>query len=268
MPAFMTDTTRMGLFAGLLLASPLALPHTPYLLPNAFEPINGGLITLDASFAEHFFTPEIVFDSSEFEVRQPDGSIVTPETVLPLKTRVVVEHELAGDGTYRFSTGRRLGRVFKAYELNGKTHMLENPEEPIPEGGQLVDFYQSLTMAEVYVTRGGPTDTVLAARGDGLEFAALTHPNDLFAGETLELQAVFSGEPLAGLTVDVFLAAPHAADESPLQTVTSDEHGEFSFTPEAAGVYLFRARHRAIAPAGMDAPEISHTYTLVVEAAE
>jgi uncharacterized GH25 family protein len=123
-------------------------------------------------------------------------------------------------------------------------------------------------MAEVYVTRGGPTDTVLAPRGDGLEFAALTHPNDLFAGETLEMQAVFYGEPLAGLTIDVFLAAPHAADETPSQTLTSAADGEFSFTPPTAGVYLFRARHRAIAPAGAAAPELSHTYTLVVEAAE
>lgn len=254
--------------ASLSLAGDPAAAHTPYLLPNAFEPINGGLITLDASFAEHFFVPEVVFDGSDFEVRLPDGSIVKPETVLPLKSRVVVEHDMASEGTYRFSTGRRMGRLNKFYELDGETLAMEDPEASIPEGGKLVEFYQSHTMAETYVTRGAPNDAALAPRNDGLEYVALTHPNELFVDETLELQALFYGKPLEGLAVDVFLSTPHAADDSPLQTLTSSADGMFAFTPSDAGVYLFRSRHRAAAPAGSAAPELSHTYTLVIEAVE
>jgi hypothetical protein len=245
-----------------------AAAHTPYLLPNAFEPINDGLITLDASFAERFFVPEVVFDGSEFEVRLPDGSTVKPETLVPLKSRVVVEHDMKEEGTYRFSTGRRLGRVFKSYELNGETFTLEDPETSLPEGAKLVSFYQSNTIAETYVTRGGPTDTVLEPRGDGLEYVAHSHPNDLFVGDTLQLQALFYGEPLAGLTVDIFLASQQFGDESPTLTLTSDLDGAINFTPEEQGVYLLRSRHRAPAAEGMAAPEISHTYTLVVEAFE
>ena len=70
------------LYAGMMSTT---AAHTPYLMPNAFEPINGGLITLDASFAERFFVPEVVFDGSDFEVRLPDGNTVKPETLVPLK---------------------------------------------------------------------------------------------------------------------------------------------------------------------------------------
>lgn len=259
---------RPALLLCIGMLSTTAAAHTPYLMPNAFEPINGGLITLDASFAERFFVPEVVFDGSDFEVRLPDGSMVKPETLVPLKSRIVVEHDMKEEGTYRFSTGRRLGRVFKAYELNGETVTLENADEPVPEGGKLVSFYQSNTIAEAYVTRGGPTDTVLAPRGDGLEYVALSHPNDLFVGDTLQLQALFYGKPLAGLTVDIFLASQQFGDESPTLTLTSGADGAISFTPQEQGVYLLRSRHRALAPEGMAAPEISHTYTLVVEAFE
>lgn len=261
----------MRVSAGLLsfvIAIPLAQAHTPYLVPNAFEPINGGMITLDASFAEHFFIPEVVFDGSEFEVVLPDGSMTIPDTVDRLRMRAVVEHDMVEDGTYRFSTGRRLGRVFRMYMLDGERHAMEDPDAPLPEGAELVDFYQSNTMAETYVSRGAPNDGPLRPRGDGIEFVMQTHPNDLFVGEDMALQALFFSEPVAGLKVDVFLASRYAADDAPVMTLHSDSNGEFVFTPEAGGVYLLRARHRAPAPEGAAAPEFSNTYTLVVEAFE
>lgn len=264
----MSCRTTSFLAAAVLLAPLPVRAHTPYLVPNAFEPVNGGLVTLDASFAGHFFIPEVVFDGSEFEVRRPDGSVGQPTTVLPLKSRVVVEHELEQAGTYRFSTGRRLGRVFKAYELGGKRLRQEDPEAPVPEGAVLVEHYQSHTIAETYVTRGAPDEAALAPRGDGLEFVARTHPNDLFAGEALQLQALYYGKPLAGLVVHAFQASRTGDDDSPSLTLTSGADGAFEFAPTEPGLYLLRARHRAAAPEGMAAPELSHTYTLVVEAAE
>ncbi len=65
-------------FAALLLAA-LALPaaaHTPYLAPASFEVRPDSVVTLDASFAETFFVPEVVFDNSTFAVTLPDGSSV------------------------------------------------------------------------------------------------------------------------------------------------------------------------------------------------
>lgn len=252
-----------------LLIGTVAEAHTPYLVPSAFEPVNGGLVTLDASFATHFFTPEVVFtDGADFEVIGPNGESSKPDTVIAIESRNIVEHDLLEEGTYRFSTGRRLGRVFKVYMLDGERHSLEDPAEEVPEGGKLIDFYQSNTMAETYVTRGGPSDGALKARGDGLEYLAITNPNDLFVSESLELQALYYGEPLSGLKVDVFSAELASSDDLPNVTLNSGPHGEIVFTPQDAGVYLLRSRHRDKAPEGSAAPEFSHTYTLVVEVFE
>ncbi|MBN7797208.1 DUF4198 domain-containing protein [Parahaliea mediterranea] len=248
--------------------SPAALGHTPYLAPNTFEPINGDVITLDAAFAEHFFVPEAAFDNSEFAVTHPDGTVHAPQTRETLKTRVVLEHQLREDGTYRFSTGRRKGRVFKLYTLDGQRHAAEDPSAALPPGAELQAFFQSVTMAETYVSKGAPSEAPLAPRKDGVELELRGHPNGVFAGEALPMRALFYGEPLVGQKVDVFLASGlHGATE-PVQTLTSSATGELAFTPEHGGIYLLQMRHRAPAPAGSPAPQYSHTYTLVLEAIE
>ncbi|MEZ0471489.1 DUF4198 domain-containing protein [Luteimonas salinilitoris] len=167
-----------------------ALPssaHTPYLAPSSFETRPGSWVTLDASFAETFFIPEVVFDDSRFEVTGPDGTAATPETVRLMKTRAVVEHRLGEQaGTYRFSTGPRLGALFRTWELDGEQTSSRDPAVEIPAGAKVLSNFQSLTLAETYVSVGAPDQTALAPRGDGLELVAVTHPNDLYVGEAFE----------------------------------------------------------------------------------
>ncbi|WP_416306169.1 DUF4198 domain-containing protein [Neptunicella sp. SCSIO 80796] len=251
-----------------VISSRTSYAHTPYLYPSSFEVSKKGIVSLDASFAEKFFVPEVAFNDSIFHIVTPQSHSITPDTIMKLNLRTAVEHKISDDGTYRFSTGRRLGRVFKIYEIDGERKSLENPQDPVPAGGKLLSFFQSDTMAETYVTKGAPDKGALVAYNQGLEFVALTHPNDLFVGESIKLRSQFEGDPLARLKIDIFLANNQFSDEKPLLTTESDSKGEFSFTPKQAGNYLLRARHRSKAPAGSDAPEISNTYTLVLEAAE
>lgn len=239
--------------------------HTPYLVPGSFEPVRGDLVTLDASFTEEFFVPEIAFDKSEFFVISPDGTKSEVDTHHLLKTRNVVEHEIKEKGTYRFSTGKRLGRVFKVYELNGERESLENPTDPVPEGGKLLSFFQSVTMAETYVTNGKPSEAALKAKNTGLEFVALTHPNDLFVGDALELKSLFNGVPMKDFDIFVFHAQDQFGTKDEGLKITTDENGLFSFTAEQEGAYLLRGRYRTPAPKGSPAPEYSYTYTLVIE---
>ena len=240
--------------------------HVPYLEPLSFEPSQDGIVTLDASFAEKFFVPEVAFANSIYLVSQPDGKTTTPDFLSQLKTRVVVEHKLQEDGTYRFSTGKRLGRVFKMYELDGKRHSMENPAESIPKGAKLLSFFQSLTLAETYASKGAPNDVVFAAYNTGLEFVPVTHPNDLFVNEPFEFTSLFDGKPIDALKVEVFLAKDQFTDEKPTYEIMSNTQGGLSFTPKEAGTYLLLARHRSDAPTASIAPQISNTYTLVIEA--
>jgi hypothetical protein len=226
------------------------------------------MMTLDASFAEKFFVPEVAFANSIYLVSQPDGKTTTPDFMSQLKTRVVIEHKLKEDGTYRFSTGKRLGRVFKTYELDGKRHSMENPAESIPKGTKLLSFFQSLTLAETYATKGAPNDVAFSAYNTGLEFVPVTHPNELFVDESFEFISLFDGKPIDGLKVEVFLAKDQLTNEKPTFELMSNSKGSLSFTPTEAGTYLLLARHRSDAPATSIAPQISNTYTLVIEAVE
>lgn len=65
---------------------------------------------------------------------------------------------------------------------------------------------QSITTAEAYVSRGAPSDKVLAPVGKGLEFQALTHPNRIAVGQQARFTVLLDGRPLAGKQIEVIRA--------------------------------------------------------------
>ncbi|KAF1723200.1 DUF4198 domain-containing protein [Pseudoxanthomonas wuyuanensis] len=246
-----------------LLAVDTASAHTPYLAPASFEPMHGGMVTLDAAFGEEFFVPEVAFDHSEFRVTAPDGSTAPIDNVQRLKTRAVLEHHLAaGKGTYRFSTGPRLGAIFRTWEVDGKQESSRDPAKPLPPGARLLAHYQSLSVSEAYITAGAPTQPALKPYGKGLELVALTHPSDLYVTENFEFRIDYNGKPLAGQIVEIFRASGDRASQKPVATLTTDPQGKASFALESEGVYLALIRYRGKAPDGAAAPMHGYNYTL------
>ena len=244
----------------LLFSCALAQAHTPYLAPTRFEPLHQGWVTLDASFAEAFFVPEVAFDNSEFAVLDQAGQWIKPMTVQRLKTRAVVEHQLTEKGSYRFSSGVRHGAVFRMYELNGERKGTRDPAEVLPKGATLLDHFQSVTLAETYITLGAPTKPALAAYNKGLEVVAVTHPNDVYDGEVFRVQLLFDGKPLAAHELQVFPA--NGREEKAVVTATTDAQGFAELTMPSAATYLLQVRYRHAAPKGAPAPQYSYTYTL------
>lgn len=249
-----------------LLLAALALraaAHTPYLAPASFEVRPDSVVTLDASFAETFFVPEVVFDNSDFVVTLPDGSTKAPDTVQRLKTRAVVEHTLPGQkGTYRFSTGNRLGAVFRTWEVNGKTESSRDPAKPLPAGAKLLSHYQSLSRSEVYLTAGGPTTAALKPYGKGLELVPVTHPSDLYRGEHFDFVVQYDGTPLADQKVEFNRAVGDGVRQPAPVIVTTDAAGKARFALDQAGSYLALIRYRGPAPSGAAAPMYGNNYTL------
>lgn len=238
--------------------------HTPYLVPTSFEPVFGDQVTLDASFAEKFFVPEAAFNDSEFFVIGPDGKSIEPDTSIELNTRVVLEHQLVEPGTYRFSTGVRYGAVFRIYEVDGERGSTRDPKEELPEGAVLLNHFQSVTQAQSYVSKEGPTETVFAPTGAGLEIVPLTHPNDLFAGDKFRFRVLFEGKAMSGFGAEFHLGTGQFDGGQKIEVIT-DENGEGAFVPSKQGVYLMHVRHRADAPEDAPAPRYSHTTTLSIE---
>ncbi|MED5424347.1 MAG: DUF4198 domain-containing protein [Pseudomonadota bacterium] len=217
-----------------------ALAHVAYLKPLQFEPVRGGKVTLDASFAEQFFVPEAAITNASFEVVTPSGKQVSVEKVVDLSTRNVLEHTLEEEGTYQFSTGKRMGAIFRVYEKDGERGSMRGNEKPLPEGAILKEHFQSVTFATTYVTKKGPSEQALAPRNDGLEIVAVNHPNSLFANESFNFKVLFNGKPVTDHEISVYQGKDQFAEESDVEKLTTNAKGQASFTPSAQDVYLMQ----------------------------
>ncbi len=230
---------RFALISALILATPAAMAHSPYLLPNVFVTAERDHVTVQGSFAEDFFVPDVAMKSDDYHVVGPDGAKAALSPVY-LKDVAILEVPLAADGTYRISTGDRIGRTAKAYLKDGAWEFLE-PGASAPEGFEAVDMV-SLTSADAYVTRGKPSDAARTPRGKGLELLPVTNA-EAAAGAAVTFLLVFDGAPLVDQAVNLHRDGETYAGAAPLEAKT-DAEGRVTFTPQAAGVYLAMTRHR------------------------
>lgn len=240
-----------------------ALAHSPYLLPNQFDVSQRDHVSVQASFTENFFVPDVVMKASAYHVVLPDGSDLRLEPVYT-QDLAVLDVETKLPGTYRISTGIREGRLSKA-TIEGDDWVFLDEREPLPTGVRVYEI-RSITRAEVYVTRGAPTETAVAARNDGLEFVLLDHPNSLFAGDRIRMRVLFRGKPLAGQAIAFQRAADFGAVSTPSEG-TTDAEGLVTFDLPSAGLYHAMTRHRFALPGG-DAEAESHTYAVTLEVTE
>lgn len=242
------------------LSAGAAQAHSPYLLPSAFDATGRAQVTVQASFTEGFFWPEVAMRSDTFQTVGPDGA-ATPLTPAYFKEVTILEAATPKDGTWRITSGARVGRTAKAAFINGEWEF-ENPNRPFAAGVKTEDM-QSITTAEVYVTKGKPSDGALKAVGKGIEFRAITHPSDIAAGQPAQFEVLFDGKPLAAQTIEV-RRADHEIDGSSPVSIVSDKAGRFAVTPDRAGVFHAMTRYRVPAAAG--APARSFTYALTFQA--
>jgi len=265
----MIRSLRAGLMGGALvltLAAPMvpgaAQAHSPYLLPTVFDASDRKIVTVTGSFTESFFTPEVVMKSDAYAVIGPDG-VRVPLTPTYLREVALVEAAVEKPGTYRITTGQRGGRTAKAALVNGEWKFFEGEKAP----ADAIDM-QSLTMAEVYVTRGASNDAALAPIGKGLEFKAITHPSKIVTGQDAVFEVLFDGKPLANQAITLQGADDRYADtKAAARTVTSDAKGRFAVKVDKSGIYQIQTRHR-VAPAAAGQPGQpgqSFTYALTFE---
>lgn len=251
------------LLAALLTAAGAAHAHTPYLLPTNFDVQPKGSIGVDAGFTEKFFVSDVAFGSTAFSIVTPQGERIPFGDIHQFKQRTVAEQKLPDEkGTYRLSTGPRLGAVFRTWERNGKTESARDPQQVMPPDAKLLAHYQSLSISEAYVTADKPSAKALAPTGKGLEIVAITHPSDLFVGEKFEFTVQFDGKPLADQKVSIYRSPMDLASQSSVQSISTDSQGKAVLPLAKSGIYLALIRHRAPAPAGAAAPSYGHNYTL------
>lgn len=253
-----TLAAAAALSALLGLAGP-ALAHTAYMKPNYFTTPQRGHVTVEASFAEEFFVPDFVMKADDYHVVTPAGTRVALSSVTYLRDLAVFEVDLPENGTYRISTGVRAGAKRKMALVDGQWQPVRD-RDGAPAGARVAEA-QSITRADVYVSKGPASDRALAPTGTGLEIQPLAHPNRLDAGTTLPVRLLLDGRPVAGVTIT--LHGPGLPDEEDEKAVavTTGADGRAGIALPHAGGFVLLARHRVEAADGPVAVK-SHSSTL------
>jgi plastocyanin len=226
------------------------------------------MITLESSFTEDFSNPEVVVTSQDWRFYFPDGSQGAYDNVVGLKQLTVLEQALSAEGTYRFSTGERLGRKGRMYQMPDgelKSVFNEKREElPKPEGATVVTT-QTATVADVYDTKGAPTATVLDTRIGRLRIEPVTHPNEIYLDEGFSFRLTFDGEALSGHEMTLYRDGGAYASDKGKRDIKTGEDDVTTITFDKPGMYLLMTRFRASAPDGAETDIRSYTTSLTFE---
>lgn len=229
--------------AGLMMAGH-AMAHTPYLKPNLFTTPQRDHVTVEASFTEEFFVPDIVMKAEDYHVVNPAGAKLPVANLIYLRDLALFEVDLPVVGTYRLSTGERAGATRKMALVDGQWQSLRERDGSAPANATRVADAQSITRADVYVSKGPASDTALAPTGKGLEIVPLTHPNRLDAGGRLPVRVLFDGKPVAGGEIGLYRAGKEEEPAAKPVLVRTDAKGEAGFDLKETGTFLLLIRHR------------------------
>ena len=157
-------------------------------------------ITVDAAVGNdkfHFNHAPLRLDG--LAVTAPDGSAAEAENLNRGKLRSTFDLQLKQSGTYRVAVVN--DGVFARWKEDGKPKRYfgkpEGMAQAVPAKADELEVSQSLGRVETFVTAGKPS--AVKPVGRGLELAPVTHPNDLYAGETATFQMLLDGQPAPDL---------------------------------------------------------------------
>lgn len=237
-----------------------AAADSPYLRPNVYDASGLDHVTVEAGFTDDIFAGRVAMRSDHWNVFGPNGETAI-RAVTYLSQIAVFEAPTPADGTYRISSGRREGRIGKMYRsaTAGWKFVGEEAGVTVPQADQVET--QSITVADVYVTRGEGRE-IPAARGVGVEVVPVTHPAEIVEGEDAVFQVLIDGRGVAGQAVTVFREAGRYDGKLVEVDVVTGQDGRFTVRPSAPGAYLTLVRYRGEAPVGAATPYQSQSHAL------
>lgn len=279
------------------LALALALPfaaqaHKAWLVPSATVVSgNAPWVSIDGAISNNLYYPDhFPMRLESLVITAPDGSAVAAQNPHTGKYRSVFDVELAQTGTYRIAsvnaslsarwdTAESLAAAEKAKAAGApasgpgspaaggflRNATAEDLKTKVPKDAKNLQITQGSGRIETFVTNGAPSTGALKPTGKGLELVPVTHPNDLFAGETANFRLLIDGEAASGVDVEIVPGATRYRDSQDEIIVKTDAEGGFSVTWPAPGMYWLEASLRddkATAPA--TARRASYVATLEV----
>lgn len=209
----MTRSTRYWLLALAGLLSLSAHAHRAWIAPSSTV-LSGEnpWVTFDAAISNTLFHADhaaMAYDM--IRATAPDGSEVALQNSQRGKYRSTFDLQLLQNGTYRIGMASA-GLTARWQDADGKRQFwpgrgrqgtAEDFAREVPKKATDLQVVQASRRIETFVTVGAPDEGALQTSGIGLEMQPLTHPNDLFAGETARFRFLMDGKPVAGVAVEV-----------------------------------------------------------------
>lgn len=238
--------TRLLIAASAALALFAAAPaqaHRQWMLPSSTVLSGDDVwVTVDAAVSNDLFYFEhqpLRLDA--VKAWAPDGSEAPIENKATGRYRSTFDVHLTQKGTWRIASVADM--LMGSYDLDGKTERLPrgtttaNLAERLPAGATNVRTAEANNRNEIFVTVGEPTTTLFAPTGKGIELVPVTHPNDLFAGETATFQFLLDGKPAAGLPVTVIPGGIRYRDQLGQMDLKTSADGKVAISWPEPGMY-------------------------------
>jgi len=235
-----------------LVTSLVAEAHVPFLKPNQFK-VTHHRLTIESAFTEFPFQADFAMDSPNFTITAPNGTTSAIKPIAKTKAAVYLEPELKEEGTYRISTGQRVGPVYKAVETADKKLYFAADMQRVTGKSTTMNYY---SYADTYIFKG-QQKYVAKPFNKGLEIIPLASPNGLLLGGELSFQVLENGKPVPNARIIVVTDNEHFIkhriedlydlDNVRASNIHANAQGEFSFHPQKAGLnFLFVTVHHQL----------------------
>lgn len=215
--------------------------HKLWILPSQTQ-FSGddAWVTVDACASNDlFYFNHVALPLENLAIVAPDGTKAEAVNKLKGKYRSVFDLQLTQDGTYRVALMTNF--VFASWEKNGERKRMRGSakslKERLPADAENVKVSESLGRLETFVTRNNPTTDAIKPVGDGLEMIPVTHPNDLYAGESATFKLILNGEPAEGQELAVVRGGTRYRNSLDEKKVTTNANGEFTVSWDEPGMY-------------------------------
>jgi uncharacterized GH25 family protein len=235
-----------------LITAQAAEAHVPFLKPNQFN-VTHHRLTIESAFTEFPFQADFAMDSPNFTLTSPNGEVSAIKPVAKTKAAVYLEPELKEEGTYRISTGQRVGPVYQAVETPDKKLYFAADMKRVIGKPTTMNYY---SYADTYIFKGQQKYKPVPLN-KGLEIIPLTSPNGVILGEELRLQVLEEGKPLPNARIIVVTDNEHFSkrriedlydvENVRASNIHANAQGEFVFHPQKAGLnFLFVTVHHQL----------------------
>ncbi|WP_230630621.1 DUF4198 domain-containing protein [Sphingomonas sp. Leaf37] len=266
------------LAAAALISVPAMLSaHRMWMLPSGtvFSGTDSW-VTIDAAVSNDlFFFDHQPLRLDGVKVWQPDGSEGKLQNGATGRYRSVFDVELDKPGTWK--VGTQMATVMGSFKVDGVEKRVggrggPRPGQPapltvadVPANATDVKLIEVSSRNEVFLTAGAPTTTVFKTSGKGLEFAPVTHPDELVAGEAAKFRFLIDGKPAPNLKVTVIPGGKRYRNDEGAMDLTTGADGVLTVTWPTAGMYWLNATATDAKAATPRATERRMSYVTTLE---